>query len=122
MSKIINLTQHNATPEQVQAGVFEPADKKAVQALLTFTAPPSEAEMKDRAERLAAIAHEAKADAAMIGGAPYFMRPLEEALRGASITPLYSFTERRATETTDPATGEVKKTQVFVHAGWVGAE
>ena len=120
--KIINLTQHQGTSEQVEAGVFEPADKKAVQGLLTFAAAPSEAEMADRAAKLAAMAKEAAAEAAMIGGAPYFMRPLENALKGAGVKPLYSFTERRATEVTDPATGEVKKTQVFVHAGWVGAE
>ena len=34
----MNLTQHVATPEQVEAGVFEPSaeDKKMIQKLLTF--------------------------------------------------------------------------------------
>ena len=120
--KIINLTQHVATAEQVTAGVFEPADKKAVQDLLTFNTAPSKPEMATRAEALAELAKGENAEAAMIGGAPYFMAPLELALTAAGIQPLYSFTERRATETLDPATGEVKKTQVFIHAGFVGLD
>lgn len=119
--KIANLTQHMATAEQVSAGVFEPADKELVKALITFTTAPSSAEMTERAKALGRIALNEGAEAAMIGGAPYFMAPLEEALRSAGVRPCYSFTERRATETVDPATGEVRKTQVFVHAGWVWA-
>lgn len=119
--KIVNLTQHMGTAEQLAAGVFEPADKDQVKGLLTFTTAPSGAEMAERAEALARIALDAGAEAAMIGGAPYFMAPMEEALRSAGVRPCYSFTERRATETVDPETGEVRKTQVFVHAGWVWA-
>lgn len=119
--KIANLTQHMATAEQVAAGVFEPADKDRVKALITFTTAPEGAEMTERAEELARIALNEGAEAAMIGGAPYFMAPLERALKAAEVRPCYSFTERRATESLDPATGEVKKTQVFVHAGWVWA-
>ena len=120
--KIINLTQHNATAEQLTAGVFEPADKRKVQDLLTFNVAPPKAEMATRATALAELAKAANANAAMIGGAPYFMAPLELALTAAGVQPLYSFTERRATETLDPATGEVKKTQVFIHAGFVGID
>lgn len=120
--KIVNLTQHMATAEQVSAGVFEPADKNLVKALLTFTSAPSGTDMAERAEKLAHIALDEGAEAAMVGGAPYFMAPLERALAAAGVRPCYSFTERRATETVDPATGEVRKTQVFVHAGWVWAE
>jgi len=32
---IINLTQHQATQEQFEAGVVEPANKKLIQELLT---------------------------------------------------------------------------------------
>ena len=119
--KIVNLTQHVATAEQVAAGVFEPANKDLVKALITFTIAPSSAEMAERAEALARIALGEGAEAAMVGWAPYFMAPLEKRLAMAGVRPCYSFTERRATETTDPATGEVRKTQVFVHAGWVWA-
>ena len=120
--KIVNLTQHVATAEQLAAGVFEPAGKDRVKALITFTTAPESAEIAERAEELARIALDEEAEAAMIGGAPYLMAPIERALKAAGVRPCYSFTERRGTETYDPATGEVRKTQVFVHAGWVWAD
>lgn len=38
--KILNLTQHTATADQVAAGVVEPKDKKKIQEMLTFTEKP----------------------------------------------------------------------------------
>ena len=119
MKNIINLTQHQATEVQVREGVFNVDPSLNLGALLTFTSAPSEQEMKERAEKLASIAVEAKAEAAMIGGAGYFMRPLEEALRARGIRPLYSFSERRSVEKHNPD-GTVVKTNVFEHVGWVG--
>lgn len=118
--KIVNLTQHAATPDQVATSVFEPADKRAVQTLLTFGEVPTSETMIERARKLADIAKEAGAEAAMIGGAPYFMAPLEKMLVVAGIRPLYSFTRREAVDEKQPD-GSVKKTQVFRHVGWVEA-
>ncbi len=115
--RIINLTQHAATGSQVNEGVFNV--EQNLGDLLTFNSAPSEEEMKERAEKLADIAAEAKAEAAMIGGAGYFMRPLEEALKARGIRPLYSFSERRSVEKHNPD-GTVVKTNVFEHVGWVG--
>lgn len=115
--KIINLTQHQATDAQMKEGVFNA--NQSLNDLLTFITAPSEQEMVERAEKLADIAAEAKAEAAMIGGAGYFMRPLEEALRARGIRPLYSFSERRSVEKHNPD-GTVVKTNVFEHVGWVG--
>lgn len=114
--KIINLTQHRATPAQVEAGVIDSITPLAD--LLTFETLPSRAELETRAETLATIAREARAQAAMIGGAPYFMSYLEVALRQRGITPLYAFSVRRSTETHN-ADGSVSKAQVFEHAGFV---
>lgn len=114
---ILNLTQHLGTPDQ---GVTEPAEKGAVKALLDFTSLPSRGEIEDRAAKLAAIAVEAGADSAMIGGAPYLMGPLEVALRVAGVRPLYAFSVRESVETTG-ADGKVTKTATFRHAGWVEA-
>lgn len=75
--------------------------------------------MQERAKKLANIAAEAGAEAAMIGGAGYFMRPLEEALKEKGIQPLYSFSERKSVEKTNPD-GTVTKVNVFEHVGWVG--
>jgi len=118
MQKIINLTQHAATPDQLGAGVFEPADKAQVSRLLTFEEAPAHEEMSARARALARIARDSGAEAAMVGGAPFFMALLEGWLRMAGVTPVYAFSRRQSVEKSDP-TGAVTKTQVFVHAGFV---
>lgn len=114
---ILNLTQHAGTPEQ---GVKEPSDKKAVQELLTFSALPTSAEIRSRAEKLAAIAVAEGAEAAMIGGAPYLMGPLENALRASGVRPLYAYSVRQSVEKTD-GNGNVVKLNVFRHVGFVEA-
>lgn len=118
---ILNLTQHNATPEQIAAGVIEPSsgDKAAIKELLTFTDPPCAASIRARAARLAVIAS-AYTDRAMIGGAPYLMAPLESELMDAGITPLYAFSRRESVEETQDD-GSVVKRSVFKHVAFVEA-
>lgn len=118
--KIINLTQHAASAEQIAAGVVEPADKACVQKLLTFEGIPSMEELVGRAKALAAVASEAGAESAMIGGAPYFMAPLEWALRRRGITPLYAFSVRDSAEQVLPD-GSTRKVAVFHHLGFTEA-
>ena len=118
MTKILNLTQHGLTAEQSAAGVFEPNDKVTVQQLLTFDNPPSRAEIIARAEALAEIAEREGVPSAMIGGAPYLMGALENALKERGIQPLYAFSVRESVEETLP-TGEVIKKNVFKHLGFV---
>jgi hypothetical protein len=120
MAKILNLTQHVATPEQIAAGVVEPADKVAVQALITFDEFPTAQQIRVAAETAAEIAVAARVSAAMIGGAPFFMGPLERALRAWGVTPLYAFSRREAADMLQ-SDGSVKKTQVFRHVGFVEA-
>ena len=116
--KILNLTQHTATQEQVAQGVYEPQNKKAIQALITFIKAPSKEEMIDRAIQLACIMDAEGATSCMIGGAPYFQGTLERVLKEFGFQPLYSFTERKVVETTNEK-GEVVKTAIFSHVGWV---
>jgi hypothetical protein len=117
---ILNLTQHAATAEQVEAGVVEPAEKSAVQAALTFDAIPTAPEMAERAELIARIAVDSGCKKAMIGGAPFFMAPLERALLAAGITPVYAFSVRDSVEQPD-GNGGVRKVNVFRHIGFVEA-
>jgi|GEM_PF-818332 len=114
---IINLTQHVGTPEQ---GVTEPADKSAVSALLTFEEVPTRKEIGERAKALAELAKASGAKTAMIGGAPFFMGPLERALEEVGIVPVYAFSKRESVEAPD-GNGGIRKTQVFRHAGFVPA-
>ena len=117
----LNLTQHVASNDQVSAGVVEPADKEAVQALLTFDSLPTATEIAERAGKLAIIASESGCKAAMIGGAPFLMGALEEALAGfggAGVKPLYAFSVRESADQIQ-ADGSVRKTAIFRHLGFV---
>ena len=124
--RVLNLTQHAATAEQVAAGVvdLEPEAREALQALLTFSSLPSREEIEQRAEDIAALAAlhaESEAGIAlhgMIGGAPFLMAPLERALAAQGIEPVYAFSTRVSAEETQPD-GSIRKTQVFRHLGFV---
>jgi len=141
MTRILNLTQHSPTPEQIAAGVvwgeISDAQETEVRALLTFDTLPTPVEVRHRAERLAEIAASAftivdyggdsglvsneSFKFAMIGGAPYLMAPLESALRARGITPVYAFSVRESVDQVQPD-GSVRKVAVFRHAGFVGCE
>jgi hypothetical protein len=122
MMTIFNLTQHQATPDQIKAGV-KPRTKdeqSKVQELLSFDAAPSGEEIVARAIRLARLAKESGCDKAMIGGAPYLMAALQQALLNAGVEPLYAFTQRVSADSVQPD-GTIKKISVFRHSGWVSA-
>ena len=118
--KIVNLTQHAASSEQREQGVFEPTDKERVKTLLNFEDLPTPEMMRERAAELADIAVAEVVEVAMIGGAPYFMAPLEAALLWRGIKPLYAFSRRETVEEQLPE-GGVRKTAVFRHLGFVEA-
>lgn len=116
--KIVNLTQHGASPEQKAQGVVEPEDKALVQSLLTFDTIPSKEEMAERAEALARVATSHDTDSAMIGGAPYFMSVLENTLKAHGVKPVYAFSVRESADVPQ-ADGSVRKVAVFRHLGFV---
>lgn len=128
---IINLTQHPATAEQIEAGVVDlQGDQlELLKELLTFENVPQKGEVDDRAHDIALLAmmnglggdddDDPIPTAAMIGGAPYLMGALErELIYGHFMCPMYSFTKRESVEQPQ-ADGSVRKTAVFRHAGWV---
>ena len=142
MNRILNLTQHTATPEQIAAGVTcgdinSDAQLREIAALLTFDTLPATQEIVSRAERLAEIASTTttlvdyggdsglcvneRFRFAMIGGAPYLMAPLEVALRARGITPVYAFSIRESVDQVQPD-GSVRKVATFRHAGFVGCD
>jgi hypothetical protein len=128
---ILNLTQHRATADQADAGVFDlPTEEhKFVQALLTFEELPSADTIRERAARLACVARgdsihtpslREKPDAVMIGGAPYLMSRLEWELAYFGVKAVYAYSVRVSEETTQPD-GTVVKVNGFKHAGFVSA-
>lgn len=117
---IINLTQHAGSPDQVAEGLVEPSaeEKKMIVSLISFEEIPSLKEMEERAEKLSQIVLRHGCNAAMVGGAPYFMAPLEKSLIDKGIKPLYAFSKRES-EDQIQADGSVRKVAIFRHAGWV---
>ena len=127
MEKILNLTQHVATPEQIAQGVVEPSPevKARIQELLTFDEPPDPAEIIRRAEKFAVLAYEIvtaeyDSETVMIGGAPFFISALERELMFRGMDPVYAFSRRESVDQTQPD-GSVRKVAVFRHLGFVPA-
>lgn len=128
---VLNLTQHLASPEQVEAGVqnVPSFDREALRALLTFTELPTRQEVEWRARDLALFAHNwvrASGDEpdsgykVMIGGAPFLMEPLVNALRRWEFAPVFAFSKRESVDVVQED-GSVRKTAVFRHLGFVEA-
>ena len=117
---ITNLTIHEATPTQIRVGVIdlEGENLKTLKGLLDFRELPSTTDLYARAQKVAALIPEG-VEVAMIGGAPFFMAPLERALHARDITCLYAFSVRESVEAVQ-ADGSILKTAVFRHRGFVG--
>jgi len=123
MSRILNLTQHLATPDQIEAGVYditEPQHREILLRALTFETVPGDEDVVDAAEELAGLATSLAEDGGdvMIGGAPFLMHSLHVALVNAFLNPVYAFSVRKSVEKTMPD-GSVQKASVFQHAGFV---
>ena len=94
--KYLNLTQHATTKEQQEAGIVEPSPevKAKIRELITFNERPTESELFERAEQVAALIPE-EYNGAMIGGASYFQGYLESAIARRNMEPVYAFSQRR---------------------------
>lgn len=127
---IINATQHLPTTAQREAGVeaLWPEHRKELQKLLTFETLPSSMEVSARAHQVAQFFNELPEvqqarewgliPVAMIGGAPFFMAPLEIAFAHLGIPVVYAFSTRESVESQLPD-GTVYKQNIFRHAGFV---
>lgn len=100
--------------------MFEPSseDKERIKKALTFNTLPMLWEIHKSAAFLAEVAKTYGVKEAMIGGAPYLMSSLEEALYEVGIWSLYSFSVRESKEEHLPD-GSVRKVNVFKHVGFV---
>lgn len=121
---ILNLTQHNATKDQLGAGIVDlpEHERELISKLLTFNTLEETAAdaMEQRADAIAAIARSLGADAAMIGGAPFFMSTLESSLKCACVQPYYAFTQRVSVDKVGED-GQTVKTSVSKHMGLIPA-
>lgn len=125
---ILNLTQHDATPEQLQAGVVDlPVNgKKFLRETITFNHLPATEEIVQVAAVIAEIANSTSEEEfsgvkVMIGsGLPALQAPLERALRDLDFDPIYAFSLRESVDQPQPD-GSVRKVAVFKHVGFTPA-
>ena len=118
---ILNLTQHKATKEQLEACVIDlpEKDREFLIKELTFDEIPTKEEIRRRAENIGLIPGQFGYMYAMIGGAPFLMSALEKVLIREHISPLYAFSKRESVEVNKE--GNVIKTSVFTHKGFISA-
>ena len=120
---ILNLTQHNATKDQINAGIVDlPAEfKTALVGAITFPATYTKSDLERKARQVLEVVRDyhgsevAKTASVMIGGMPSFMPVLERVLSEYGIKVGYACTERKSVD--KEVDGKIIKTAVFVHAG-----
>ena len=122
--RVLNLTQHPKTVDQSLNGVMDVSedDRVYLKELLTFGDIPTSLELVQRAEQITSFAMRmqdkmGEFDAVMIGGAPFFMPDLFNAL-DRKFRVYFAFSKRESVESRD-STGAVVKTAKFVHRGFV---
>lgn len=116
--KVVNLTQHLATKEQIEEGVFDLPEglrEKLVKALI-FPAQYTKADLEVAAQEVVNLVKEVDNFRVMIGGMPSLMPVLEKALIKEGVAVSYARTERVSVDQAQ-ADGSVKKVSVFQHAG-----
>jgi hypothetical protein len=121
--KTLNLTQHAATADQLEAGVVDvPAERiTELKKLLDVPELPTQADLQSRVTAIVAMADAVANDeipAVMIGGAPFLMALLDRDLSWAGFKVKFAFSKRVSVETTMPD-GSVRKTADFKHIGMV---
>lgn len=123
--RILNLTQHRATPEQVAAGVYDlpEKDRAELQNLLTLTKEDFEApdengirhsnvcKILDKIDKLQEIIEKEKATHVLVGGIPIIVQRLKDIMEECSnVVMLESFSERVSVDGPDG-----KKVSTFKH-------
>ena len=126
---ILNLTQHNATKDQIDAGINDLPElyQDFLKKKLTFPVQYDKEMLVSRANTIAKIVEDfiqdtifntgvaPEVEGVMIGGMPSFMPVLEATLVSKGIRVGYACTERQSID--KEIDGKIVKTAVFVHAG-----
>lgn len=121
--KIYNLTQHTATPEQVEAGVVEVSEMQrgVLKAALNFTGVPDMDSIEKSASMMASVMNDLDPDLTgevgfMVGGYPNLMCALVQ--YAPSYQMLFACSDRVSEEVAQ-ADGSVRKVNIFKHLGFI---
>lgn len=127
---VLNFTQHRCTPDQLAAGIIDCPEefRDRLANLLTFDELPTSNEVYGRAFQVAWLfetvaihlgfdyATEETSLHAMIGGAPFFMSSLEDALTEINVRVYYAFSRRESVDLVQ-GDGVAVKVAAFKHVG-----
>jgi hypothetical protein len=126
---VINCTQHLTTEDQRKDNIVDlPEEFRChIQQLLTFETLPSRKTLGNRAELIVneLLAYSSQWENrqdlygkyVMIGGAPFFMSYLHNALVEVGAVPVYAFSQRKSVD--EVVDGTVVKRSVFCYEGLV---
>lgn len=119
---ILNLTQHCATPDQIEAGVIDlkEVDRAILSDIITFEKLPNRLQIAAAVSMAVSLCARYDAEKAMIGGAPFLMEPMVTGLKKSGIQPIFAFSKRESKEI-QKDDGTVEKVAVFRHEGFVSA-
>ena len=123
MNKIINLTQHAATPSQIADGVIDLDSQTLLQLkeFLTIDELPTAQDLKYRAMQILVLALDLSQKYEtldfMLGGHLDLMSFVHAEFFRVGLKPRSSFSKRNVIETQQPD-GTVSKVAIFEHIGW----
>lgn len=119
---ILNLTQHRATPDQIEAGVIDlkEVDRAIFSDIITFKKLPNRLQIAAAVSMAVSLCARYYAEKAMIGGAPFLIEPMVTGLKKSSIQPVFAFSKRVSKEVVKDD-GTVEKVSVFKHEGFMSA-
>jgi len=126
--RLLNLTQHDATKEQIKDGLVDPneSEKSVIRKLLTFDDVPTAEQMIDKSMSLYYLALHLiekykTAPTVMLAGAPWFLPLVEHQLKKGGVKAVYSFSKRCVEEQISKDGKSVKKVSVFKHVQFIGS-
>lgn len=116
--KLLNLTQHVATAEQLADGVIEPDEltKKTIRGLLTIHGQPDPVEISMKAQGLTNLVANGGYDGAMVGGKLHLMVNLLHLMNLKGLV-CFEADSERVSKDIDNGDGTVTKTTTFQHIG-----
>ncbi len=126
---VVNVTQHEPTSSQRDAGVidFSPEVRAELLKLLNIEEIETGSEMTRRASAIVRlcqaevenlVAQGYQEPAFMLGGHPALTALIHQQMDLLGLRRCYAFSRRESVESTDPETGKVNKQNVFLHLGF----
>jgi len=117
--RILNLTNHSATPAQQQLGLVDIAEQREyICQLLSFAKIPDVDDIEQRCHKLVGLTLQLEFRAAHLGGATYLTPQLHHMLIANGVDVYYSYSKRQSSEY-ENQNGEIEKKSIFSFENFV---